>query len=84
VQHAFLVPFLPSLHNYDVKRPNFTFYERREQYETKRFIFSFSELRTEHQAFGIQLEKNSLTFHKLNEMEFQSEEVLRSANSLFV
>ena len=49
----------------------------------KDLFFSFSELRTEHQAFGIQLEKNSLKFHKLNEMECQSEDVLRSANSLF-
>ena len=41
VQHAFLVLFLPLLHDYDVKRPNFTFYEGREQLEKKIYFFFF-------------------------------------------
>ena len=39
MQHAFLILFLPSLHDYDVKRPNFTFYEGREQHEKKIYFF---------------------------------------------
>ena len=30
VHHAFLYISLPSLHDYDVKLPNFTFYRKRE------------------------------------------------------
>ena len=39
VPHAFLYISLPSLHDYDVKMPNFTFYGGRKQALT---IFSFS------------------------------------------
>ena len=40
VRHAFLYISLPSLHDYDVKMPNFTFYGGRKQATTK-FTFSF-------------------------------------------
>ena len=40
VQHAFLYISLPSLHNYGVKMPNFTFYGGRKQAKTN-FSFSF-------------------------------------------
>ena len=40
VHHAFLYISLPSLHDYDVKMPNFTFYGGRKQATTK-FYFSF-------------------------------------------
>ena len=40
----FFVHFLPSLHNYDMKKPHFTFYGGHRQVTTK-FSFSFlSEL----------------------------------------
>ena len=38
VQHTFLYISLPTLHDYDVKMPNFTFYIGR---ENKTMIFSF-------------------------------------------
>ena len=40
VQHSFLYISLPSLHDYDVKMPNFTIYGEREQVTTN-FSFSF-------------------------------------------
>ena len=40
VQHTFLYISLPSLHDYDVKMRNFTFYGGREQ-ETAKFFFPF-------------------------------------------
>ena len=40
VHHAFLYISLPSLHNYGVKMPNFTFYGGRKQAKTT-FSFSF-------------------------------------------
>ena len=40
VHHAFLYISLPSLHDYDVKMPNFTIYGEREQVTTN-FSFSF-------------------------------------------
>ena len=39
VHHAFLYISLPSLHDYDVKMPNFTFYGGRKQ-ATMNFSFS--------------------------------------------
>ena len=39
VHHAFLYISLPSLHDYDVKVPNFTFCREREQ-KTTFFLFS--------------------------------------------
>ena len=38
VHHAFLYISQPSLRDYDVKMPNFTFYERRKQATTKFFL----------------------------------------------
>ena len=40
VHHAFLYISLPSLHDYDVKMPNFTFYRGRTRATTK-FLLSF-------------------------------------------
>ena len=40
VQHAFFYIPLPSLHDYDVKMPNFTYYGERKQ-ATTNFSFSF-------------------------------------------
>ena len=40
VHHAFLYISLPSLHDYDVKMPNFTFYGGRKQ-ATTNFSFPF-------------------------------------------
>ena len=40
VYHAFLYISLPSLHDYDEKMPNFTFYGGRKQV-TAKFSFSF-------------------------------------------
>ena len=44
VHHAFLYISLPSLHDYDVKMPNFTMYRGSTQAMT-RFPISLSELR---------------------------------------
>ena len=40
VHHAFLYISLPTLHDYDVKMPNFTFYRGSTQATTK-FLLSF-------------------------------------------
>ena len=40
VHHAFLYISLPTLHDYDVKMPNFTFYRGSTQAKTK-FLLSF-------------------------------------------
>ena len=44
VHHAFLHISLPSLHDYDVELPSFTFYEGRGE-KTNDYLFSFSEFR---------------------------------------
>ena len=56
---------LPSLHDYDVKMPNFTFFGGREHKTTTFFFFS----RTLMQYFRIQLQKYLPTFDEMNEME---------------
>ena len=64
---------LPSLHDYDVKIPNFTSSGGREHKTTTSFFFSWTIL----QSFTIQLQKNKKTknqkktptFDELNEME---------------
>ena len=61
---TFFVHFLPTLHDYNVKVPNFSFRRGREQ-QTTLFLFS----RTLIQSFRIQLQKNLPTFDELNEME---------------
>ena len=61
VHHAFLYICLPSLHDYDVKMPNFTFCGEHE-YTTEQRYFCFPELRCS-------LQKKFPTFDELNEME---------------
>ena len=65
VQHAFLSISLPSLHDYDGKMPNFTFYGGRKQ-ATAKFSFSFY---TWIWFLGIRLKKSSLAFDVVNELE---------------
>ena len=55
VHHAFLYIFLPSLHGYDVKLPNFTFCGGRERKTTTLFFFSWTLI----QSVRIQLQKKS-------------------------
>ena len=57
VQHAFLYISLPSLHDYDEKLPNFTFYGGRE-HETTTF-FSFS--RTSIQSLGGEFKRDGIS-----------------------
>ena len=54
----FLYISLPSLHDYNVKLPNFTFCRGREQKTTTFFFFSWTLM----QSFRIQLQKNLPTF----------------------
>ena len=63
--HFFLYIPLPSLHDYDVKMPNVTFYEGRKQASTK-FSFSFW---TWIWFLVIQLQETSPTFDKVSELE---------------
>ena len=65
VQHAFLSISLPSLHDYDGKMPNFTFYGGRKQ-ATAKFSFSFY---TWIWFLVIRLKKSSLAFDVVNELE---------------
>ena len=44
MHHAFLHISLPSLQDYDVELPSFTFYEGRGE-KTNDYLFSFSEFR---------------------------------------
>ena len=64
VHNAFLYISLPSLHDYDVKMPNITFYRGRKQATTK---FSFF-IRTWIWLFGIRLRESSLAFDKVSEL----------------
>ena len=61
----FLYICLPSLHDYDVKMPHFTFCGGRERKTTTFFFFSSSSI----QSFRIQLQKKLPRFDKLNEMK---------------
>ena len=65
VQHVFLYISLPSLHDYDGKMPNFTFYGGHKQ-ATAKFSFPFW---TWIWFLGIQLKNTSLVFDKLNELD---------------
>ena len=58
----FLYISLPSLHDYDVKLPNFTSYGRREHKDND---FSWTSIK----SFRMQLQNNLPTFDQLNEME---------------
>ena len=62
MQHAFLYVSLPSLHDYEVKLPDFTFYGESKQATTK---FSFS-LWTWILFLGIQLQESSTACDKVN------------------
>ena len=64
VYHAFLYISLPSLHDYDDKMPNFTFYGGRKKATVR---FSFSSW-TWIWFLGIRLKKSSLAFDKVNEL----------------
>ena len=58
----FLYISLPSLHDYDVKIPNFMFYGGREHKTTTFFFFSWTSI----QFFRIHLQRKLPTFDKLN------------------
>ena len=62
--HLFLYISLPTLHDYNVKVPNFTFRRGREQ-QTNLFLLSWTLI----QSFRIQLQKNLLTFDESNLLE---------------
>ena len=64
---SFFVHFLQWLPDYNVKLPIFTFCGGRE-HKTTIFFFFFWTLISWH-SFRIQLQKNSLLFAELNEME---------------
>lgn len=66
LHHAFLHISRPSLQDHNMKMPNFTFCGASEHKTTIFFSFFFSKSDT---AFRIQLQKNSLTSDKLNDME---------------
>ena len=66
VDHVFFLYIsLPSLHDYDLKVPNFTFYGEREHKIITFFFFSSTSIQT----FKLQRQKKSPTFDKLNEMK---------------
>ena len=56
---------LPSLHDYDVKIPNFTFCGGLKHKTTTFFLFSWTSI----QSLRIQLRKKLPTLDELNEME---------------
>ena len=59
MHQAFLYLSLPSLHDYDVKLPNFTFCREREHKTTTSFFFFWTLI----QSFKIDLQKNSPTLN---------------------
>ena len=65
VHHTFLYLFLPFLHDYDVKMPNFMFYRGRKQATTKCSFYFLTGIR----LLKIQLQESSRTFDKVSEME---------------
>lgn len=64
--HTFLCISQPSLQDHNMKMPNFTFCGGSEHKTTIFFSFFLSKSQT---GFRIQLQKNSLTSDKLNDME---------------
>ena len=56
---------LSSLHDYDMKMPNFTFCGERDHKTTTLFLFSWTSI----QSFKIQPQKKLPTFDELNQME---------------
>ena len=61
----FLYITLSSLHDNDMKMPNFTFCGERDHKTTTLFLFSWTSI----QSFKIQLQKKLPTFDELNQME---------------
>ena len=64
VHHAFLYISLPSLHNYHVKMPNFTFCEGQKQAMRKFYFSLWLDM-----VIEIQLQKSSLAFDKVSELK---------------
>ena len=80
VHHAFLYISLPSLHDYEVKMPNFMICPLGRENKTTAFpFFSLTSI----QSFRIQLQKHSPTFDGLNEME-QAWQVWGDTNYIFM
>ena len=70
--------FLPSVRDYDVKLPNFTFFGGREHKTTSFYFFSWTLM----QSFRIQLKKNCQHLTKWTRYN-KRDKVWNSANSLF-
>ena len=66
VHHAFLYISLPSLHDHNVKIPNFTFGGGLEDKTTTLFFFSWTSI----QPARVELQKKLPTLDELNEMEY--------------
>ena len=81
-QHTscFLYISLPSLHNYNMKMPNFTFYKGRNQAIS---TFSFSLWTWIIWFLGIQLQESSPTFDKSKRDGIITIKILKNENSLF-
>ena len=78
VHHAFLYISLPSLHDYDVKMPIFTFCWGRKHKATTFFFFFWTSI----QSFRIQLQKRLARLTKWMR-ESRLDRVWSSATSLF-
>ena len=76
VHHAFLVHFLPSLHDYNVKVPNFTFCRGREKKDNN-FLFRFLNFDT-YSPLKFNSKKGLPKFD-----EVKGDKVWSSTNSLF-
>ena len=67
VHHAFLYISLPSVHDYNLKMPNFTFFLWRTRTQDNDFVFLFLNFDT---VFHNKLlQKKLATFDELNKME---------------
>ena len=79
VNHAFLYISLPSLHNYNVKVPKFTFGRRQEHKTTTFYFFSWTLI----QPIRIQLQKQYY-YHWTKQTRWKKgDKVWSSPNSLF-
>ena len=63
---------MPSLHDYDVKKPNLTLCGGREHKPVTFFFFSRTSIQ---QTFRIELQKNLPTFDELNDMGYKRDKV---------
>ena len=66
MHHAFSNISLPSLHDYDLKMPNFTFYTGHEHKTATFFFFSWTSI----QPVRIQPQEGLPTFDELKEMKY--------------